>query len=143
MFNALPWVDSKYHIVDGVSKIATMDSNGVFTFDVAVRPRELIALGKWLEVANLPINDNKEPKQVPETVDKPKKAKAIKATPKPSKSKWAGVLDGKEHTLTLKQTGYKDFAGFRSMMSTFAKKQGYGFTSSVDGNKITFTCVKK
>ncbi len=59
-----------------------------------------------------------------------------------SKSKWAKCLDGQEHTLTLKQTGYKDFAGFRSNMFSFTKKHGYSFSSTVKGKNITFTCTK-
>lgn len=90
------------------------------------------------------------------TAPKGKKVKEKKAAPKkgstkkpaangvvknPRGSKWDKYMDGKEHTLTLKQTGVAKIETARVAVSTYAKSRGYNVTTTVAGDKLTIQKV--
>lgn len=68
---------------------------------------------------------------------KSKKSAADGVVKNPRGSKWDKYMDGKEHHLTLKQTGVAKIETARVAVSTYAKSRGYNVTTTVAGDKLT------
>ena len=74
-------------------------------------------------------------------MSKGKKAPADGVVKNPRGSKWDKYMDGKEHHLTLKQTGVAKIETARVAVSTYAKSRGYNVTTTVAGDKLTIKKV--
>lgn len=161
MFKLLPWTEGKYHILmdgevigytefDQVVHIRLTELLAVFEiqqmlYDVEEQYKtinHLAAPAKTSKNAQKKLNKKAALKikkeTAPKKMSKGKKAPAANGVVKnPRGSKWDKYMDGKEHVLTLKQTGVAKIETARVAVATYAKSRGYTVTTTVAGDKLT------
>lgn len=159
MFKLLPWTEGKYHILmDGeVIGHTEFDESLLIRVNELMAADELYKLADAVEEQYVTINHLAAP--VKQKLNKkaalgvkvkkeaaPKKEKKQAKAKKPAAdgvvknprgSKWDKYMDGKEHVLTLKQTGVAKIETARVAVSTYAKSRGYNVTTTVAGDKLT------
>ena len=165
MFKLLPWTEGKYHILMDGEVIGHTE----FDESLFIRVNELMAADELKELADaveeqyetinhlaapvkkavkklnkkevLKVSEKKAAAKKGSTTKKSKKPAADGVVKNPRGSKWDKYMDGKEHHLTLKQTGVAKIETARVAVSTYAKSRGYNVTTTVAGDKLTIKKV--
>lgn len=165
MFMLLPWTVGRYHMLLDGEKIGYcyIDDGAIrLCFTPEIDTEDMKSFIKEIEsqykkdghptrYAEDKAYENKQLKElagkIPAAIQNTKKGKLWKydvfdATKKVAakthrSSKWDQYMDGKQHTLTVKQTGAKSIESARMSLYQYAKVRGYEVATYVKGGKLT------